>query len=768
MLLSSKGEIEEANTQAKIALGILNPKIERTRSLYSFLSSDTSLELNNALNEQTDSDGGSCDFVLNLKHSEKNYAARLIAIHSSSVKLHGQYLLILRDMSNEEQLALQRRIFDRVINQNEDILCVIDQHRNVVSHNFQAARSFAGGEKDLSWVDLLERLPERIIELIDELLASGQPQSLARSSHRFTCELLPDLRPKHCAANLFQVVINAKGDIGVGVFISDETEKLALDNELKVALSIYEMSNQAIIITDAKQSITYVNRAFESITGYSAREVAGKNPRLLSSGRHDRTFYTQVWKDIETKGSWSGELWNRRKTGEEYPEWLTISRYPSSGKILNYIATFADITNVKANEKRIYDLAYYDPLTGAGNRRLLKERIEDHVNSTGEALPFCMMFIDLDRFKIINDTLGHETGDELLKLVVRRLSGILRDSDTVYRLGGDEFLLVIYDISGQEAARKAAHINRMLQAPFFIRENEIVTTCSVGIVMHPNDGDSYEKLLKHADIAMYRAKEEGKNRFHFFDRALLEETDRRLMIEQTFRKVIGEQSLNWHYQPQYDLQTGALYGYEALLRTEALLEHNMEEVIQVAEQTGLIHQVSYMALYQALTLLAAPPNDWHSGTRLSVNLSALDFSRAEHFEAIASLIQEYPEQATLLDIEITESIVMDDVDTKTTQLELLKSLGVAIHIDDFGTGFSSLAYLSEYPIDILKIDRRFVSKIGKNHRAESVCKTVIKLAQVLGIQSLAEGVETKAQETFLRDNGCQLVQGFLFGRPEAL
>jgi two-component system CheB/CheR fusion protein len=766
LLLSIKGEIEEANAQAKIALGLDKVKIVRKRSLYSLLSHDAALELNNALSDIQATPQQPYECLLCVTHDNKRYAAHLLAIEPSVVRNNGQFLLILRDLTDEERLALQRRIFERVINQNEDMIVVIDQNRRVVSHNEPAKYALSPTGTEVSFIDLLGVLPASVIDGIDEMLQSSRAVSdLRQTLLHFSSQLYPRKLNRNCVAKVFQVVINEHGEIGCGVFISDETDRIQLDKELKVALSIYDMSSQAIIIADDKQNITYVNHAFETITGYSAREVKGKNPRILSSGRHTRSFYKEMWDSVQGQGSWSGEIWNRRKTGEEYPEWLTISRYPSDGDVQHYIATFTDITNLKANEKRIHDLAYYDPLTGAGNRRLLKEHVVEYIKHADAESGFCMMFVDLDRFKIINDTLGHDVGDELLKLVVRRISGVLRETDKVYRLGGDEFLIVIHQISSQKAAKKAAHINRMLQSPFFIKDNEVITTCSLGVVMYPNDGDTFEDLLKHADIAMYRAKDDGRNGFHFFDAELLEAADKRLKMERKLRCSLADETLCWHYQPQFDITTGELYGFEALLRIDTQEACNVEELISIAEHTGLVHHITYKAFEHALAMVATTLNGKTSCPRVSVNMSALDFRREEHFNRIVLLLEKSPHLTAYLDIEITESIVMDDADGKIQQLETLKSLGVSIHIDDFGTGYSSLAYMTEFPIDILKIDRQFVSKIGDNKRAESVCKTIIRLAQALRIQSLAEGVETQAQLDFLKKSGCKLAQGYFFGRP---
>lgn len=768
LLLSPKAEILEANVSACELLKLKIDSAHRLRSVYSLVEKNSGLELSNALNACIELGAGSFDFFATLKASpQKQFSARLMRAIKDPLNQDGAALLLLRDMSVEEELSMQRQVFERVIDQSEDIILVVDSDKCVVSCNQHARITFGVGSEKPKWEALAALFPPKVMSLIvdtlDSLLLPTRPAPVFM---HFEADFFNAGQRKSYLLKCFKIFVSESGDTGVGVFISDETDRLNQDNELKVALSVFNMGHQAVMITDAEANLTYVNPAFERITGYTFNEVKGQNPRILSSMRHDADFYDKFWRDVKYNGGWAGEIWNRKKSGEEYPEWLTVTRYPATGTIKNYIATFTDVSKLKKSEGKVYKLAYYDPLTGAGNRTLLKQHIDAHLAKKNTS-SFGLMYLDLDRFKEVNDGHGHDTGDELLKLVVRRLTGILRQTDHIYRLGGDEFLIYMHGISAPDIAKKASQCINMMQSVFFINGVEVRVSCSIGIVMCPADGNSYETLLKHADIAMYKIKNNGKNGFHFFDQSLLEEVEHKIKLEETLRRAIHSKNVLWRYQLQTDATGTHIYGYEALFRLQNCEHaHSIDELIQIAEQSNLIHEISFLALQSALENIPRLHGGDSVKPRISVNLSVSDFESEVQFKRLINVLEVNRERAQFIDIELTESMLLENTQRKVEQLNQLKSFGCDIHIDDFGTGYSSLAYLVNFPIDILKIDQSFVRQIGSNPKSEAVCISVINLAKALSIKSLAEGVETEGQKLFLQKHGCDYLQGYLLSQPK--
>ncbi|CAM3985051.1 EAL domain-containing protein [Vreelandella rituensis] len=544
--------------------------------------------------------------------------------------------------------------------------------------------------------------------------------------------------------------------------------------QLKIAAMAFE-THLGMFISDAENRIVQVNATFTTITGYAAEEVLGCNPRFLSSGRHDAAFYRTIWQRLKAKDSWQGEVWNRRKNGEIYPQWLTISVVRNdAGAIANYVATLSDITQRKAAEKEIHQLAFYDALTGLPNRRLLIDRLEAALKDTQRDGHYtAVMFIDLDNFKTINDSLGHYLGDALLQGVARRLEQIVRDGDTVARLGGDEFVVMLHELGG-DLALAAPHAeiiaNKLLMslmAPFDVQEHVLQVTGSIGITLFTGRDVSVSDILQQADLAMYQAKFAGRNALRFFDTAMQALVVDRARLENDLRQALENQEFRLYYQSQVNAQ-GVVVGVEALLRWDHPVRGMVSpaEFIPLAEENNLITPIGAWVLKTAcrqLALWARSPAT--EGLSIAVNVSPNQFRQAGFVEEVLNILAHTGANPHRLKLEVTESLFMEEVDTVRARMVTLRNEGICFSLDDFGTGYSSLAYLKRLPLDQLKIDQSFVRDVLDDPIDEAIVRTVIALAQSLELDVIAEGVETQAHRQWLYEHGCMAYQGYLFSRP---
>ncbi|MCM8595451.1 EAL domain-containing protein [Accumulibacter sp.] len=575
---------------------------------------------------------------------------------------------------------------------------------------------------------------------------------------------------RRIAARLAVTVMrDAQGQIDgyLGTVVDISAEKAAAE-QLRLAAKVFEQGGEGIAITDAAYRIVMVNQAFVRITGYSAEEALGSNPRLLASGRHDRSFYQAMWAAIEAQGHWQGEIWNRRKDGSVYPEWLSISRVQSEGVTTHYIGTFIDITQHKEAEASIQRLAHYDPLTGLPNRSLLDERFRHDLSRAHRGRePLALMFLDLDRFKNINDSLGHRVGDELLIQVGQRLRHAIRDEDTVSRLGGDEFILVLPKTDADGAAHVAAKLLEITAPPYRIEQHELTVTASVGIAMYPADGDSFEVLSMCADTAMYRAKQSGRNGYCFFTAEMQERSARMLQIENDLRRALDNDELRLHFQPQFAIADRRLVGAEALLRWQhpELGTVPPAEFVPIAEESGLILPIGEWVLRTAVRQLRIWQRAGLPLASVAVNLSAVQFRQASLTQMVSRILDEEELSAGCLELELTESVAMDNPLAAIETMDKLRERGVRMSIDDFGTDYSSMSYLKRFRVHKLKIDRSFVADLSTDPDDEAIVSAMISLAHNLGLQTIAEGVESEAQLAFLRARGCDEAQGYLFGPP---
>ncbi len=548
-------------------------------------------------------------------------------------------------------------------------------------------------------------------------------------------------------------------------------ERSRADATLRQAAAVLASTREGVMVTDLQSHIVSVNRAFTTITGYTEAEVLGRNPSLLRSGREDQAFYQAMWNGIQETGYWQGEIWSRRKNGELFPQLLTVSTvYDSEGQPGNYVGVMTDISRLKDTEARFEHLAHHDPLTNLPNRLLLQTSLR-HALDTAERYKrhIGVLYIDLDRFKNINDSLGHPAGDELLAALARRMLDRLREDDTLCRLGGDEFLLILENLQRPEdAASVAQNLIGLLGQPFRLSSgHEVYVGASIGISLYPEDGASCTELIQHADVALYQAKESGRNTYSFYTPALTLAANERLGLEARLRRALAQDEFVLHYQPQVDSRTGGLIGCEALVRwndpEQGLI--SPARFIPLAEETGLIVPLGEWVLRQACTQARAwldaglPPLD------MAVNLSARQLRQTDLAERVAAVLQQTGLPADQLKLEITESMIMGHGEEAVVMLQALKALGLRLSIDDFGTGYSSLAYLKRFPIDELKIDQGFVRDITQDGNDMEIAAAIIGMAHSLHLKVLAEGVETEVQRGFLQQQGCQAFQGYLFSRP---
>ena len=553
--------------------------------------------------------------------------------------------------------------------------------------------------------------------------------------------------------------------------VRDITERKTSELGLRLAAAVFDSTREGVMVTDTSKRIVRINPAFTEITGYSENDVLGKTPELLYSGRHNHEFYEAIWDNIASVGHWQGEIWNRRKNGEIYPELASIAVVKDAyGAMSNYVTVFADISTLKKTQDDLDFLAHHDSLTRLPNRFFLLSNLLhsiQRVQQDGKYL--ALLMIDLDRFKDINDSYGHLAGDELLQLVASRLSARWGKMDTVCRLGGDEFTVLLEDVvEAEDAARIAHEIIEVLSEPYRLSNSvELRIGASVGISIFPGNGTTPELMLQQADSALYKAKTEGRGRFVYFSESLTFAARERLNLEVRLRYAINHGELRVFYQPQVDINSGRIVGAEALVRwqspTEGLI--SPARFIHIAEACGLIGEIDDWVLretcLQGQRWIAAglPP------LILAVNLSAYQFLQGDISETVAKILSDTGFPAACLELELTESALMQRETEAILILNRLRVLGVQLAIDDFGTGYSSLAYLKLFPLDVLKIDKRFINDVPLHRDDMEIVAAIIAMAHSLRLKVLAEGVENKNQLDFLTAQGCDLFQGYLTSCP---
>ncbi|MEW8028260.1 MAG: EAL domain-containing protein [Candidatus Thiodiazotropha sp.] len=701
-------------------------------------------------------DGGLVPVEVNskyLRHDETDYS-----------------LAVARDLTNvkrqEEKLLLLREALEATPN----AIAITDINASILWAN-PAFKQLTGYQHDeISGVTIDEIV---VPELQDERILSEfwQAINLKKTWRGEISNVRKDGTRYQAAYTLTPVIDDLEEITHYITVIEDITERHKQITRLRLYATLFENTHEGVMVTDGDGYIRMVNQAFTKLTGYTESETLGMRPNILKSGKHELTFYKKLWGELLTSGYWQGEIWNRRKNGEIYPELLSISSvFDDQEKLKYYVGVFSDISQLKQTEAELEYLAHHDPLTRLANRRLLMSQLEyglkaAHRNRGRVAL----LVMDLDRFKDINDSYGHLIGDELLQLVAGRLNHRLRESDLVTRLGGDEFAVLMEGIDHPEdAAMLASDIIQTLNEPCQLREGlELQVGTSIGISLFPEHGVSAETLLQHADSALYQAKKEGRGRFCYFSEDLTQAARQRIEIHNNLRHALAEDRLRVYYQPQIEFESGNIVGAEALLRWRDPEIGNIspELFIPVAEETGLISRIGEWVLRE----VCAQGKKWLEQGRpplsLAVNLSVHQLRQGDFAEKVGYIVEETGYLTGQLSFEVTESAIMERETDALEVLNQLRRMGLHLSIDDFGTGYSSLAHLQRMPLDELKIDKTFIDEIPHKREDMEITSTIIAMAKNLGLIVLAEGVETDAQFQFLKQQGCDFFQGYLISPP---
>ncbi|RUS55794.1 diguanylate cyclase [Kurthia sp. 3B1D] len=537
--------------------------------------------------------------------------------------------------------------------------------------------------------------------------------------------------------------------------------------------TIFNSVEEGIMIADTKSRIIHVNPAFEFVTGYTYEEAVGQRSSLLNSGIHDQEFYTKMWATIREHGKWSGEIWNRRKTGDIYPEWLTIvAIHNEQGDIVNYCGIFEDISAQKNAENEIERRKYTDTLTGVANRYAYLQRMETLLQSSANReYHHAVLFLDLDRFKQVNDTLGHSVADEMLISVTQRIQSVLKNKDIVARYGGDEFIITITNIHHmQEAVQVAEKIVHLLSEPLPIDEQNIYISTSMGISLYPEDGTTLETLVKKADQAMYYAKQNGRNQFAFYFDDLKIDSKRVLLLDNELRKAIKQNDFTLNFQPKISLEDKTVIGMEALIRwtNDQLGFVSPAEFIPYAEETGLIIPMSECVFRLACEAHLRLREEMDNVLPIAINISSIHFHQSDFIDTVKMIFEAYNCSPQDFELELTERTVMNNERDSIRKLVQLKNMGFKLSIDDFGTGYSSLSYLVQFPLDYLKIDRSFIQYITSIADKQAVVDAIIQMAHRLHMKVIAEGVEQKDQVKLLEKLGCDMIQGYYYAKPMPL
>jgi diguanylate cyclase (GGDEF)-like protein/PAS domain S-box-containing protein len=574
-----------------------------------------------------------------------------------------------------------------------------------------------------------------------------------------------------CARVSIAPVTNNDGEITRYIAVAEDiTQQKKNEKELRLAAAVFNNSTEAIVVTDRENRIQSVNQAFEKITGYDRSLVIGETPAILRSGQHDDLFYQNMYDALKTQGRWEGEIYNRKRNGEIYPEWLTIfTLLDSNDQLDGYAAMFLDITKRKQAEAYILRQANFDSLTGLVNRNFFNERLShalDHAVRTDEQI--AILFMDLDRFKHINDTLGHSAGDQLLQEVSKRLLKAVRKSDTVARFGGDEFALILQNIKNLKTLEfMVVEILNDLSKSYLLQDRESFISASIGVTLYPEDGNDPETLLRNADSAMYRAKAKGRNDYQFFTQSMSDEINRHKDMENALHHALKNDEFTIYYQPIKDLENNKITHAEALIRwnhpEKGLISPN--DFIPLAEEVGLISNIGEWVLHNACMEAVSWSKIIDSPPGVTVNLSVQQFDRYDIPKLVSSILEKTGLSAKKLTLEITESILLADTDAIKKQLIELRDMGVQISIDDFGTGYSSLSYLKKFPVNNLKIDRSFIAELSTNAEDKVLVTAIIAMAHSLNLKIIAEGVDTRTQEAYLISKNCKHAQGYLYSKP---
>jgi diguanylate cyclase (GGDEF)-like protein/PAS domain S-box-containing protein len=690
------------------------------------------------------------------------FTMRPATLHGEAVNLAWVYDVSKRkqaEQATQDGKALIRAMLDSSM----DGILLLDAGGTILALNAAASAILGKDGADLPGQPVWDHLPDAVTAP----MRRGAERTLAEGA---TAE-------GHYAigARLFDVhmhpVTNAGGERDrVAVFSRDVTQIHRRRQQLRKLETALEQAPVSVMITDAHGAIEYVNRTFVLVSGYSEDEVLGRNPRLLKSGETPASIYREMWSCLSAGATWQGELCNRAKDGGLFWEYATVSPIRDDrGVVSHFMAVKENITQRKEAEQQLVHQATHDTLTGLPNRLLLEDRVHHAIElAKRENRRIGLMFLDLDRFKIVNDSLGHTAGDQLLKVVADRLRHTLRRSDTVARLGGDEFVVVLTHFQNStELAEVAEKISAALDEPVELSGHKVHVGASIGIALYPDDGDNFNALMKDADTAMYRAKQKGRNTFCFYDSHMNDEALDRLKLEEALRRALVRGEFQLFYQPQVDLQTGRTTGVEALIRWNSPERGQVSPAlfIPVAEESNLISMIGWWVLEESCRQIAAWRETGLSGIKVAVNVSGRQFLNHALAECVSDLMHQYGVEPHQLEIELTESTVMAEPERAIEQLNRLREIGIQVSVDDFGTGYSSLSYLKRLPLSTIKVDRSFVRDVNNQSDNAAIVSAILGLADALDMSIVAEGVETEGEEQHLKEAGCIKVQGFRYAKP---
>jgi|GEM_PF-2119259 len=702
-------------------------------------------------------------------HVCKDRVVMPVEINASLIEMNGKELIlsVVRDISErkrmESELAAKESRYRGIIETSSEGFWMVDMQGRLLEVN-DAYVALSGYSREellaMSIPDLeAKENPEETAAHIENVMKNGYDrfESLhkTREGKIWPVEIIVSFWPME-GGRFF-------------VFCRDISERRRREEEQQLAMTVFQNIGEGMTVTDSENRVVAVNPAFTHLTGYSAEEVIGRNPNLLSSGHHDGEFYRQMWQALEETGQWQGEVWDRRKDGELIAKWLTISTiYDEAGSVHQRVALFSDITQKKQSDEMLWRQANFDPLTQLPNRRMFREQLEQQIRKAHRSgASLALFFIDLDRFKEINDTLGHHVGDELLVEAAKRIMSCVRESDTVARLGGDEFTVILGELSDKARIDHAAqNILARLADPFHLGSEIAYVSASIGITLYPDDADSAHNLIKHADQAMYEAKSRGRSRFSYFTPQLQEEAMKRLKLTTDMRNALAKEQFRVHFQPIVDLATGRIHKAEALLRWQHPEQGMVSpmDFVPLAEETGMINEIGDWVFREAASLtkqLQALSPDF----QISVNASPVQFhSTLDHFSEWPNYLKRLGLNGGSIAVEITEGLLLETKSSATDRLHAMRKAGLQISLDDFGTGYSSLSYLKQYPIQYLKIDRSFVRDMTTDPNDEALCEAIVVMAHKLGLKVIAEGVETTQQRDLLLAMGCDYAQGYLFSK----
>ena len=772
MVVDANGVVEDCNTLADELLGERKRFVGQDNRLLRKLKREDSSRLRLALHDIAP---GLTQVLPQVVLGELDTQTPVFDLHlmglSIDYKLDLRMLLLLVDRTAEVARQQDQRFYSQLLDSSDSFIYAVDPQGCFLLAN-QPLLDFLGRTRE----EVLHQSREKVLPLRDAILHREADQRVLESGQALTLEEQVHLALPHGTIDFlsrkFPLRDLAGRTYGVGGISTDITALKDQHRQTLLSETVFMSATDAIIITDINTRIVRVNPAFTRQTGFSAEGVIGRKTSILKSGRQDKTFYAAMWEALNTKGHWSGEINNRRVDGGYYTVWSTINAVcDAADKVMHYMSVQTDVTQLHNAQLALAHQATYDNLTGLPNRRLFNDRIEQLIaSSTRHNKSFALLFVDLDRFKDVNDTLGHQAGDGLLREVSRRLQSGVRQEDTVARIGGDEFVVLLPDTDSEGAQAVVANLLQRLREPIQLEHTHSYhPMASVGLSVFPQDGDTPDLLLRNADLAMYAAKIDGRNRMVTYCPEMSRINDEAFAIQTELAEAIEQQQLRVFLQPKFRLSDGALMGAEALVRWQRPGKGLVlpGEFIAVAEKTGLLVAIDCWVMNEALRQVGlwTASGLWQPGWQVAVNQSAADLQRPDILAELQAMLRTHKVSACALELEITEDSLLQNTPEQLTRLGELRALGISLAIDDFGTGYSSLGYLRLLPVSVIKIDMSFVRGMLTNDNDAVLVRTIVDMAHNLGLAVVAEGIEMPVQAEKLAALGCELGQGYLFGKP---